>query len=101
LRTLGLITYPLYLTHNVIGAAIIRILVDAGMDELLAVCAGLGLLVFICWFICAKVEPAVRRQLSLGFSYAGWLPKREPRPSLAKPAPGLVLPLPVPVKLAA
>ena len=84
LRTLGLITYPLYLTHNVIGAAIIRILVDAGMDELLAVWAGLGLLVLVCWFICAKVEPAVRRQLSLGFSYAGWLPKREPRPSLRK-----------------
>src|SRR5262249_4846823 len=27
-RTLGLITYPLYLTHNVAGTAIIRVLVD-------------------------------------------------------------------------
>ena len=36
-RTLGLITYPLYLTHNVIGTAIIRVLVDAGMDATLAV----------------------------------------------------------------
>ncbi len=32
LRTLGLITYPLYLTHNVIGTAIIRALVEAGLD---------------------------------------------------------------------
>jgi peptidoglycan/LPS O-acetylase OafA/YrhL len=31
LRTLGLITYPLYLTHNVIGSAIIRVLVPAWM----------------------------------------------------------------------
>jgi peptidoglycan/LPS O-acetylase OafA/YrhL len=30
-RTLGLITYPLYLTHNVIGTEIIRVLVDAGL----------------------------------------------------------------------
>ena len=36
-RTLGLITYPLYLTHNVIGTAIIRVLVDAGLDATSAV----------------------------------------------------------------
>jgi peptidoglycan/LPS O-acetylase OafA/YrhL len=35
-RTLGLITYPLYLTHNIIGTAIIRVLVDAGLDATLA-----------------------------------------------------------------
>ena len=75
MRTLGLITYPLYLTHNVIGSAITRVLVDAGMDEYLAVWAGLAMLVLVCWFMCAKIEPAVRRQLSLGFSYVGWLPK--------------------------
>jgi peptidoglycan/LPS O-acetylase OafA/YrhL len=32
LKTLGLITYPLYLTHNVIGTAIIRALVVSGLD---------------------------------------------------------------------
>ncbi|WP_247407518.1 hypothetical protein [Bradyrhizobium sp. 76] len=31
-RTLGLITYPFYLPHNVVGTAIIRFLVDAGLD---------------------------------------------------------------------
>src|ERR1700759_3522064 len=36
-RTLGLITYPLYLTHNVIGTAIIHALVDAGLDATSAV----------------------------------------------------------------
>ena len=43
LRTLGLITYPLYLTHNVIGSAIVRVLVHAGLDASLAVWVGLGI----------------------------------------------------------
>src|SRR6185436_15020159 len=61
LRTLGLITYPLYLTHNVTGTAIIRVLTDAGLDASLAVWAALGMLVLVCWSICAKIEPAIRR----------------------------------------
>jgi peptidoglycan/LPS O-acetylase OafA/YrhL len=68
LRTLGLITYPLYLTHNVIGSAIIRVLIDAGMDESLAVVTGLSVLVLVCWFISAKIEPAIRRLLRELFS---------------------------------
>jgi peptidoglycan/LPS O-acetylase OafA/YrhL len=64
LRTLGLITYPLYLIHNVVGSAIIRLLVDAGVDQTLAVVASLVLLVLVCWFICAKVEPAIRGRLA-------------------------------------
>jgi peptidoglycan/LPS O-acetylase OafA/YrhL len=64
LRTLGLITYPLYLIHNVVGLAIIRLLVDAGLDQSVAVAAGLGLVVLVSWFICAKVEPAIRGQLA-------------------------------------
>jgi peptidoglycan/LPS O-acetylase OafA/YrhL len=78
LRTLGLITYPLYLTHNVVGSAIIRVLVDAGLNDALAVAVGLGLLVLVCWFICAQIEPAIRRQLSQVFSDVGRLPKPEP-----------------------
>jgi peptidoglycan/LPS O-acetylase OafA/YrhL len=68
LRTLGLITYPLYLTHNVIGSAIIRVLVHAGLDASLAVWIGLGMLVLVCWLICAKIEPAIRRLLGEIFS---------------------------------
>ena len=37
LRTLGLITYPLYLTHNVIGAEIIHALINAGLNATAAV----------------------------------------------------------------
>ena len=82
LRTLGLITYPLYLTHNVTGTAIIRVLVDAGLDATSAVWVQLGMLVLICWFICAKIEPAIRRAMTKTISYFGQLPERKPAPNI-------------------
>jgi peptidoglycan/LPS O-acetylase OafA/YrhL len=101
LRTLGLITYPLYLTHNVIGAAIIRALIDAGFDATSALWIALGLLVLVCWFICAKIEPAIRAALMQALARFGKLPVRQPpsrRPALAR---GLRFPLPVSVKVKA
>ncbi|MGT2440345.1 acyltransferase family protein [Bradyrhizobium betae] len=98
LRTLGLITYPLYLTHNVIGTAIIRGMIEAGLDATSAVWAALGLLVLVCWLICTKIEPAVRGALIQALAQFGQLPKSLPksrRPALAR---GLRLPLPVSVK---
>ena len=100
MRTLGLITYPLYLTHNVIGAAMIRVLIEAGLDANSALWIALGLLVLVCWFICAKIEPAVRSALMQAFAHFGKLPERLPataRPALAR---GLRLPRAVPVKVA-
>jgi peptidoglycan/LPS O-acetylase OafA/YrhL len=94
LRTLGLITYPLYLTHNVTGTAIIRVLTDAGLDASLAVWASLAMLVPVCWFICAKIEPAIRRLLKDIFSNFKLRPKAAPPSSLPGPLPGLRLPLP-------
>jgi peptidoglycan/LPS O-acetylase OafA/YrhL len=98
-RTLGLITYPLYLTHNVIGSAMIRVLVHAGLDASLAVWLGLGMLVLVCWLICAKIEPAVRRLLREIFSNFGLLPKTEPPSSLPSPPPGRRFPLPIRAKV--
>ena len=99
LKTIGLITYPLYLTHNVIGSAVIRVLVDAGLDDTVAVGLTLGMLVLLCWFICAKMEPAVRASLTQVFANAGLLANRESASRLAKPTAGLRLPLPVPAKV--
>ena len=82
LRTLGLITYPLYLTHNVIGSAIIRVLIDAGLDAYLAVGAGLSMLALVCWFISARIEPAIRSLLRHLLSNFELLPKTERSPSL-------------------
>jgi peptidoglycan/LPS O-acetylase OafA/YrhL len=99
LRTLGLITYPLYLTHNITGTAIIRVLIDAGLDASLAVWASIAMLVLVCWFICAKIEPAIRRLLTEIFSNFGRIPKAVPPSSLPSPSPGLRLPLPVRAKV--
>src|SRR6185312_10765831 len=94
LRTLGLITYPLYLTHNVTGTAIIRVLTDAGLDASLAVWTSLAILVPVCWFICAKIEPAIRHWLKEISSNLRRLPKAAPASILPSPAPAL-RPLPV------
>ena len=99
LRTLGLITYPLYLTHNVIGAAIIRALVEAGLDATSALWIALGMLVLVCWFICAKIEPAVRSALMHALAHFGQLPQRRPAPRRPALARGLCLPLSGPVKV--
>lgn len=97
-RTLGLITYPLYLTHNVIGAAMVRVLVEAGLDASLSVAASLGMLILLCWFICARIEPAIRRRLADLFAHAGLLPKTAQPSGLPTPPAGLGLPLPIRAK---
>jgi peptidoglycan/LPS O-acetylase OafA/YrhL len=94
LRTLGLITYPLYLTHNVTGTAIIRVLTDAGLDASLAVWASIAMIVLVSWFICAKIEPAIRRLLKEFFSNFSLRPKAAPASTLPGPLPTLRLPLP-------
>ena len=94
LRTLGLITYPLYLTHNITGTAMIRVLTDAGMDASLAVWASLAMLSLVSWFICAKIEPAIRRLLKEFISNFRLRPKAAPASGLPAQLPGLRLPLP-------
>jgi peptidoglycan/LPS O-acetylase OafA/YrhL len=101
LRTLGLITYPLYLMHNITGTAIIRVLVHAGLDATLAVWLQLGILVLVCWFICAKIEPAIRAAMMRAIAYFGQLPQKLPASKLPRFSRGLGLRLPVPAKLTA
>jgi peptidoglycan/LPS O-acetylase OafA/YrhL len=98
-RTLGLITYPLYLTHNVIGSAMIRVLIDAGLDASLSVWVSLGLLVLLCWFICAKIEPAIRRFVSEAFANFRLRQKAAAPSPLPSPPSGLGLSLPIPARV--
>jgi peptidoglycan/LPS O-acetylase OafA/YrhL len=98
LRTPGLITYPLYLTHNVTGTAIIRVLIDAGLDATLAIWVSIAMLVLVCWLICAKIEPAIRGLLKEIVANVGRLRKTAPPASLPSPPPGLPAPLPRPGK---
>ncbi len=100
LRTLGLITYPLYLTHNVIGTEVIRVLINAGFNDTAAVWVALALLVLACWFICTMIEPAVRGAMMKTISYFGLFPERMPASRRTLFARGMGLP-PVPVKMTA
>jgi hypothetical protein len=43
------------------------------------------MLVPVCWFICAKIEPAIRRLLKEFFSNFRLRPKAAPQPSLPGP----------------
>jgi peptidoglycan/LPS O-acetylase OafA/YrhL len=83
LRAVGLMTYPLYLTHNTVGAAIARVLIATGLDATLAVWLALVGLISLCWLFCSKFEPIIRAAMKLGFSYAGLLPalRRESAPA--------------------
>lgn len=100
-RTLGLITYPLYLSHNVVGTAIIRALVDAGLDASTAVWVELCILVLICWLICAKVEPVIRTAMTRTITYFGQLPARLPTSTRPRFSRGLGLRPPMPAKVIA
>lgn len=91
LRTLGLITYPLYLIHNVTGTAVIRVLVDAGLDATLALWLALGMVTLLCWFVCAKIEPAMRHALKQFVSNLKLRPKTVTASSLPAALPGLGL----------
>jgi peptidoglycan/LPS O-acetylase OafA/YrhL len=92
LRTLGLITYPLYLTHNVIGAEVIHALINAGLTATAAVWVALAMLVLVCWFICATIEPAVRVAMTKAISRFGLLPEKMPASRRTLFSRGLGLP---------
>jgi exopolysaccharide production protein ExoZ len=61
IRSLGLMTYPLYLLHLTIGAWMIRQLIDAGWSSVPAFSAVLVVLVFASWLAAEYCEPAIRR----------------------------------------
>jgi peptidoglycan/LPS O-acetylase OafA/YrhL len=98
LRTLGLITYPLYLIHNVIGAKVIHALINAGLNATAAVYVGLAVLLLLCWLICTAIEPAIRVAMMKTIAYFGLVPKTMPASRRTLFSRGLGLP-PVPVKI--
>ena len=63
-RVLGLATYPFYLLHDVTGAAIVRVLLDAGFGRWEALGASLAIVFAASVLISQRVEPAIRSALS-------------------------------------
>jgi exopolysaccharide production protein ExoZ len=64
LRTMGLMTYPLYLVHHVVGLVIMRHLVSIGIDKWLALTSGIVSVVALSWIVCKFCEPRIRKALA-------------------------------------
>lgn len=71
-RLIGLATYPIYLVHDVVGAAIIYWLCYMGMHPLPALLLSIFIVICLALFIASVIEPMVRRGTSrlLPFSRA-------------------------------
>lgn len=62
-RRIGLMTYPLYLLHDVVGAAMLGILVRAGLPHLLSMAAAGATMIAASWLVATEAEPRIRRML--------------------------------------
>ena len=63
IRMLGLMTYPLYLTHSLIGGATLFLLSAIGMNRYYALGSSMVFCLITSWII-AKIEPILRARLS-------------------------------------
>lgn len=61
LRTVGLMTFPLYLLHNVAGAAYMAMLVEVGVEQHLALALTLLTFTAAAWLVAVRLEPALQR----------------------------------------
>jgi peptidoglycan/LPS O-acetylase OafA/YrhL len=64
-RQLGLMTYPLYLVHQISGAFIIGILFQMGLGRVFSPSVGIGIVVLISWLFARHIEPGMRRRIDL------------------------------------
>ena len=72
-RTLGLMTYPLYLVHNVVGVAALTWLALLGMNRHVALVLSIAAVVLLAWAISRTGE----RWLAAGFRTAfSWIERR-------------------------
>lgn len=61
LRRLGLMTYPLYLLHNVTGGALLGAFVEWGASTGAALAAAVAIVIALSWWISKVPEPALQR----------------------------------------
>lgn len=61
LRRLGLVTYPLYLLHNVTGGAVLGALLGWGLGGTGALLLTMALIVALSWWVSVKPEPALQK----------------------------------------
>lgn len=59
-RKIGLMTYPLYLIHDVVGAAMLGALVRAGLPHLPAMAVVAATMIAASWLVATEAEPRIR-----------------------------------------
>ncbi|MBN9549115.1 MAG: acyltransferase, partial [Alphaproteobacteria bacterium] len=59
-RRIGLMTYPLYLIHDVVGAAMLGVLARAGVPYLAAIPVVGAAMIAVSWLVAAEAEPRIR-----------------------------------------
>ena len=67
IRTLGLMTYPLYLVHDELGHSLIGMLISIGTNKWMALAAGASAIIGLSWFISTLWEPQIRTILGMIF----------------------------------
>lgn len=60
LRTIGLMTYPLYLVHYAVGTTVMRAMMEIGGNKWIALMAAAAAVMLISWVIC-RLEPRIRK----------------------------------------
>jgi hypothetical protein len=59
----GQMTYPLYLTHSVVGAFLIRVMVGAGVNAWAALAIAIGTMLCVAYIVARYGEPDLRKVL--------------------------------------
>jgi peptidoglycan/LPS O-acetylase OafA/YrhL len=74
LRRLGLMTYPLYLLHNVTGGALMGAFVQSGIPTATALAAAIVVVMALSWWISKVPEPALQKSARwlFGVLYTRW-----------------------------
>lgn len=70
LRTLGLVTYPYYLVHELAGGFFLNAAMGAGINRPLSITIALGAVGLIAYFIARFGEPLLRQVLIGAYSWA-------------------------------
>jgi peptidoglycan/LPS O-acetylase OafA/YrhL len=85
MRRLGLMTYPLYLLHNVTGGAIMGALANRGLPTIVALLLAITMIMGLTWWVSRVPEPALQRSARALFSsLENWAEKREQRVKMVR-----------------
>jgi peptidoglycan/LPS O-acetylase OafA/YrhL len=63
IKILGLVTYPLYLLHDIIGAALLKTAASLSMPPIAALILAVATVVALSWVVTQYLEPPIRTRL--------------------------------------